>query len=123
MGIHEAAATGFGRAAAAYERGRPEYPPPAIDWLAGRLGTGPRATGGRGGAGTGKLSRPRAATGSEVVAIEPVEEMRALIGDGIRALAGCAEELPLAGASVDAVTVAQAFHWFEGDAALAELHR
>ena len=31
--------------------------------------------------------------------------------------------MPLTTASADAVAVAQAFHWFDGDAALAEIHR
>jgi SAM-dependent methyltransferase len=75
-------------------------------------------------AGTGKLTRPLAATGAEVVAIEPVAEMRARIGDAAaRSLDGTAEAIPLADASADAVTVAQAFHWFDGPAALAEIHR
>jgi len=41
----------------------------------------------------------------------------------IRVLDGTAESIPLAGASVDAVTVAQAFHWFRFDEALAEIAR
>ena len=38
-------------------------------------------------------------------------------------VAGTAEALPLAAGSVDAVTVAQAFHWFDAEAAFAELAR
>jgi SAM-dependent methyltransferase len=38
-------------------------------------------------------------------------------------LDGTAEAIPLPDASVDAVTVAQAFHWFRADEALAEIHR
>jgi SAM-dependent methyltransferase len=58
-----------------------------------------------------------------VVAVEPVAGMRAAIGPGVVALEGTAERLPLADAEADAVTVAQAFHWFDGPAALAEIHR
>ncbi|MGO9749983.1 MAG: methyltransferase domain-containing protein [Solirubrobacteraceae bacterium] len=36
---------------------------------------------------------------------------------------GVAEEIPLADGSVDAAAVGQAFHWFDGDRALAEIHR
>ena len=36
---------------------------------------------------------------------------------------GTAEDLPFADADLDAVTAAQAFHWFAGPAALAEFHR
>jgi SAM-dependent methyltransferase len=74
-------------------------------------------------AGTGKLSRPPAATGARVVAVEPVEAMRAAIGPGIEAVEGTAEAIPLTDNSADAVTVGQAFHWFDGDCALAEIHR
>ena len=74
-------------------------------------------------AGTGKLTRPLLATGAEVVAVEPVAEMRAALPAGARAVDGTAEEMPLNTGSADAVAVAQAFHWFDGDAALAEIHR
>ena len=42
---------------------------------------------------------------------------------GVEALAGAAEAIPLPDASADACTIAQAFHWFEPDVALAEIHR
>jgi len=74
-------------------------------------------------AGTGKLTRPLLATGAEVIAVEPVAEMRAALPAGARAVDGTAEAMPLPTASVDAVAVAQAFHWFDGDAALSEIHR
>jgi SAM-dependent methyltransferase len=123
MAMHRAAAAGFARSAEAYERGRPGYPGAAVDFLGRRLDLRPGRTVVDVAAGTGKLSRALAATGAEVVAVEPVEAMRALIGPAVRAVEGTAEALPLPGASVDAVTVAQAFHWFDGDAALAEFHR
>jgi SAM-dependent methyltransferase len=122
-GVHEAAAVGFARSAAAYDRARPEYPPDAIAWLAGRIGLRPGRTVLDLAAGTGKLTRPLAATGAAVVAVEPVAEMRARIGAAGRVLDGTAEAIPLGDASVDAVTVGQAFHWFEGPVALAEIHR
>jgi ubiquinone/menaquinone biosynthesis C-methylase UbiE len=122
-GVHEAAAVGFARSAEAYDRARPEYPPDAIAWLAGRLALRPGRTVLDLAAGTGKLTRPLAATGAEVVAVEPVAEMRARIPTPTRALDGTAEAIPLGAASVDAVTVGQAFHWFDGPVALAEIHR
>jgi ubiquinone/menaquinone biosynthesis C-methylase UbiE len=123
-GVHDAAARGFARSADAYDRARPDYPPAAIDWLAARIGLGPGRTVVDLAAGTGKLTRPLAATGAEVVAIEPVAEMRARIGGAAaRALDGTAEAIPLPDASADAVTVGQAFHWFDGPVALAEIHR
>ena len=77
-------------------------------------------------AGTGKLTRLLVPTGAFVVAVEPVEAMRAALTRSlpeVQALAGTAEAIPLPAASIDAVAVGQAFHWFDGDAALAEIHR
>ena len=114
---------GYARSAAAYERGRPGYPPAAVDFLAARLRLGPGRTVVDLAAGTGKLTRPLLATGAQVVAVEPVAEMRAALPAGARAVDGTAEAMPLSAGSADAVAVAQAFHWFDGDAALAEIHR
>jgi SAM-dependent methyltransferase len=122
MSVHRAA-SGFARSTAAYERGRPEYPAEAVAWLSQRLRLGPGRTVVDLAAGTGKLTRSLIASGAEVMAVEPLAEMRALIGPPIRALEGRAEEIPLPDASAEGVTVAQAFHWFDGDAALAEIHR
>lgn len=115
--------TGYARSAAAYERGRPGYPPAAVDYLRGRLRLGPGRTVIDLAAGTGKLTRPLIESGAEVIAVEPVAEMRAELPPAARALDGTAEQIPLGSGSADAVTVAQAFHWFDGEAALAEIHR
>jgi ubiquinone/menaquinone biosynthesis C-methylase UbiE len=117
-GIHRAAAEGFSRSAEAYERGRPEYPDAAIEYVVELMRPG--ATVLDLAAGTGKLTRPLVAAGLRVVAVEPVAEMRAALPG---ALDGTAEAIPLGDGSVDAVTVGQAFHWFDGDAALAEIAR
>jgi ubiquinone/menaquinone biosynthesis C-methylase UbiE len=117
-GIHRAAAEGFSRSAEAYERGRPDYPEAAIAYLVELVRPG--ATVLDLAAGTGKLTRPLMAAGLRVVAVEPVAEMRAALPG---ALEGTAEAIPLGAGSVDAVTVGQAFHWFDGDAALAEIAR
>jgi len=117
-GIHRAAAEGFSRSAEAYERGRPEYPEAAIAYLVELVRPG--ATVLDLAAGTGKLTRPLVAAGLRVVAVEPVAEMRSALPG---ALEGTAEAIPLGDGSVDAVTVGQAFHWFDGDAALAEIAR
>jgi SAM-dependent methyltransferase len=117
--IHAAAATGFARAAAEYDRGRPGYPPGVLEplRLSPDLDVLDLA------AGTGKLTRLLAASGATVIAVEPVAEMRACLPSSVQALDGTAEDIPLAAATVDLVTVAQAFHWFDGEAALAEIHR
>jgi SAM-dependent methyltransferase len=121
--VSSAAAAGYARSVAAYQRGRPGYPPDAVDFLASRLRLGPGRTVVDLAAGTGKLTSSLLATGAEVVAVEPVAEMRAALPAGARAVDGTAEAMPLATASADAVAVAQAFHWFDGDAALGEIHR
>jgi SAM-dependent methyltransferase len=122
MPINEVAAAGFASAADVYERARPSYPEEAVAWMVERTGLGPGRTVVDVGAGTGKLTRLLAPSGARVVAVEPIPEMRAKIG-GAEALDGTAEALPLPDASADVITVAQAFHWFDHERALPELHR
>ena len=77
-------------------------------------------------AGTGKLTRLVADTGADVVAVEPVPGMREQLvasDDRVRVLDGVAEDIPLEDRAVELVTVAQAFHWFRFDEALAEIRR
>jgi SAM-dependent methyltransferase len=77
-------------------------------------------------AGTGKLTRMLIPSGAELIAVEPVAGMRARLAEilpGIRVLDATAESMPLADASADAVTVAQAFHWFDAPRAVAEIAR
>jgi SAM-dependent methyltransferase len=126
VAVHPRAAVGFGRAADAYERARPDYPPAALDWLQGRLALGPGRTVVDLAAGTGKLTRLLLPTGARVVAVEPVAEMRAALAGavpGAEIVDGTAEAMPLPDGSADAVTIAQAFHWFSTAEALAEIHR
>lgn len=124
--IHEAALVGFQQGTESYERGRPDYPHAAIESLAEALGLAVGRVVVDLGAGTGKFTRLLSDRGAEVVAIEPVLGMREkLVAQGlaVRVLDGTAEALPLAGEAVDAVVCAQAFHWFDGEKALAEIHR
>ena len=124
--VHQVARVGFGREAEAYERSRPSYPPDAVDWLVEHLRIGPGAVVVDLAAGTGKLTRLLTPTGASVVAVEPVPAMRQVLREAVPAVpavAGTAEAMPFKGASVDAVCVAQAFHWFDADRAFAELAR
>jgi SAM-dependent methyltransferase len=126
MSIHEEARRGFQAGAAAYERGRPGYPAGAIEWLRTELDLRPGRTVADVGAGTGKLTRKLIATGATVVAVEPVPGMREVLAQavpGTQVLDGTAEALPVADHSFDAITVAQAFHWFDVPRTLAEFHR
>jgi len=91
-----------------------------------RLGLGPGRVVVDLAAGTGKLTRRLVPTGAGVVAVEPLAEMReqlAQVVPGAEALDGTAEALPLEQASADAVTVGQAFHWFDPAPAAAEIAR
>jgi len=78
------------------------------------------------GAGTGKFTALLTGRAERVIAVEPSAQMldvlRAKLPE-VETYAAGAERIPLADASVDAVTVAQAFHWFERDAACAEIRR
>jgi SAM-dependent methyltransferase len=125
MSVHPAVA-GFARAADVYERARPEYPPEAVAWLADRLELRAGRVVVDVAAGTGKLTRLLVPTGARVVGVEPLPEMRSVLRRVVpeaEALEGTAEALPLPDASVDALTVAAAFHWFRHDEALAEFTR
>ena len=125
MPIDDVAARGFEAGAAAYESARPGYPDDAIDVLRS-LGIGPGAEVCDLAAGTGKLTRRLVELGASVVAVEPVDAMRAQLAaaiPGLEAVEGTAESIPLEDACCDVVTVAQAFHWFEAAAALTEIAR
>jgi SAM-dependent methyltransferase len=123
--IDALAQDGFSRGADSYDRGRPGYPLPSIAWVCAAAGI----TSGRRvldlGAGTGKLSRQvREVSGAEVIAVEPVAEMRAIAArHGLPVIEAPAEALPVATASVDAVICGEAFHWFDGERALDEIAR
>lgn len=128
-GLSARRAGSFGGRAAAYAEHRPDYPEAAVRWLL-RPVAGARPRGALHvldlGAGTGKLGAGVLALGHRVTAVEPDARMRAELGrrvPGITALAGGAERIPLPDASVDAVVVGQAFHWFDQQRALPEIAR
>jgi SAM-dependent methyltransferase len=126
LSLHDVAAAGFGGEADAYERARPSYPADAVAWLAGELAIAPGRTVVDAAAGTGKLTRLLAPFGSRLFAVEPVDAMRAFLVTNVprvHAVSALAEALPFTTGCVDAITVAQAFHWFDARAALGEFHR
>ena len=117
----------FGRIASEYDDVRPEYAVEALRRAEEALGLS--ADSARVvdlAAGSGKLTRALARRFRDVVAIEPNDAMRAVLAGrsaGIKVLAGTAERMPLPDDSADAVFVGDAFHWFDGPAAVAELER
>ena len=116
----------FGRIAAEYDDVRPEYDAESLRRAEEVLGLDADSRVVDLAAGSGKLTRPLAARFAEVVAVEPNEEMRAVLAGrsaGVRVLAGTAERMPLPDDFADAVFVGDAFHWFDGPAAVAELER
>lgn len=124
--IHSAAARGFDAAADLYEKARPSYPAEAVDFVVERLRLPAEATVLDLAAGTGKFTRLLVERGVRCVAVEPVAAMRRALSQvlpQVWAFNGTAEDIPLETESVDGVTVAQAFHWFRYEEALAEIHR
>jgi SAM-dependent methyltransferase len=118
----------FSDRVADYVRYRPDYPSLLVGWLHG-LGVNHDWAVADIGAGTGISSKLFLDAGHRVTAVEPNAAMREaatqwLGGEGrFHAVDGTAEATGLPGGSVDLVTAAQAFHWFEKAAAAAECRR
>ena len=115
-------ATSFGAWAEEYDDHRPTYPDDAVDWLlppqAARVAEV--------GAGTGKLTDRLVERAVDLDVVEPDGRMLALVAGrhpGLRVHEAGAGALPLADGSVDAVVVADAWHWFPKDEAAAEVAR
>jgi len=125
MPLHDSV-KGYQSGAGIYVTGRPGYPPEVMDWLREVLGVGRGRSTLEVGAGTGKFLPLLEKCGGRILALEPVDAMRARFVEdfpAVEALSGTAEAIPLPDASVDAVVCAQAFHWFATAAALAEMRR
>jgi SAM-dependent methyltransferase len=117
---------GFEAASDVYERGRPGYQEDLVTFVVDRAGI-------QGGsrvldlaAGTGKFTRELLPFGAKSVAVEPSASMREILTrvvPGVPVIAGVGEAIPLRASSMDAVVVAQAFHWFDPPVALPEIAR
>ena len=114
----------FAAVADAYDRARPTYPDGAVRFMVGETPCRVLDLG----AGTGALTRPLLAAGHAVLAADPLPSMLAHLkrrsgSPALRVVAAAAERLPVRTAAVDAVTIGQAFHWFDQDRAVPELAR
>ncbi len=124
--VHGVAEAGFGGAAELYDRSRPSYPADAVEFVASTLGIREGARVCDLAAGTGIFTALVVDRGAQLIACEPVGGMRAVLRarlPRIDIVAGTAEALPFADGSLDAVTIMQALHWFDGPAATNELAR
>jgi SAM-dependent methyltransferase len=115
-------ATSFGREAASYSKGRPDYPAAAVDYL---IPSGARVIVDIG-AGTGKLTASLLAPGRKVFAVEPDREMLNTLSDTlptVHPVLGTAEQTSLDDGVADAVTYGQAWHWVQPEQATTEAAR
>ena len=126
----EDATTRFSSRVADYAAHRPRYPAPLYGFLKHRLGAGRRCVVADIGSGTGIFAEPLLEAGCTVYCVEPNREMREAaeqtLGpryDEFRSVAGTAEATMLPDRSVELVTAAQAFHWFDPPRAGAECRR
>lgn len=119
----------FDEKASLYAASRPSYPKELFEFLTENRILTDEKTVADVGAGTGLFTSSLAAYAKRVFAVEPNHDMRCEAQSFLRGLSnvcvtdGSAESIPLADASVDCITVAQAFHWFDRDAFRKEARR
>jgi SAM-dependent methyltransferase len=112
----------FGAVAPTYQRYRPSPPEEAVNWYLPRrvervvdLGSG-----------TGALSRLLVGRADQVVAVEPDDRMRAVLGGefpAVAAIKGTGEDMPLDDNSADAVLASSSWHWMDLEPTLREVRR
>ncbi|MGD0880872.1 MAG: class I SAM-dependent methyltransferase [Acidimicrobiales bacterium] len=118
--------SGFASGSDLYERARPGYSDESVSHLVESLGIAPGSLVLDVASGTGKLTRSLIAAGASCIAAEPSDSMRAAFASilpDVPQVGADARFLPMADSTFDAVTVAQAFHWFAGTEALVEFAR
>jgi ubiquinone/menaquinone biosynthesis C-methylase UbiE len=112
-----------------YVKYRPGYPLAAIDLLTNECGLTSDSIIADVGSGTGILSELFLRNGNTVFGVEPNTAMREagekLLAQysAFKSIEGCAEATTLPDQSVDVVTAAQAFHWFDRKRAREEFAR
>lgn len=119
----------FAGKGAMYAAARPRYAEGLLAYLADEAGLAPGAFVADVGSGTGIFSEQLLDIGFRVIGVEPNDDMRTqaehTLGgrEGYRSVCGTADATGLPDASVDCVTAAQAFHWFDADAFKRECRR
>ena len=114
----------FSTRGTSYEHARPGYPDALIDYLYGELGFSEANAIADVGSGTGKFSQLLLERGSRVFCVEPNDEMRAIAEkklsryEGFISMNGTSSDTGIR-EKIDAITAAQAFHWFDRN----EFHR
>jgi len=102
-----------------YTQARPAYPSEFIEYLYGAVGFKADSTIADFGSGTGILTKILLARGSTVYGIEPNKDMRESAEEQLKgfqkftSVDSPAESTSLDDNSIDFITVAQAFHWFD----------
>jgi SAM-dependent methyltransferase len=120
--VDDVLAKSFTLTGADYDRYRPGFPPDAADVVMPHSVRTALDLG----AGTGKFTELLGGRTERVVAVEPSEPMLEILRSklpGVEAHLGSAERIPMESEVADVVTVAQAFHWFDEEAACAEIAR
>jgi SAM-dependent methyltransferase len=126
--------TSFGSTAQVYDAVRPEWPGETVTWMLGAPDPATALTVLDLGCGTGKGSRALLTLGHEVDAVDPSDGMLAALEAAratlpptasarLRSHRGGAEAIPLPDGTADAVTVFQAWHWFDPEVAVRECAR
>lgn len=125
--MHENRFTGLSEI---YSKYRPSYPSEMMDYLySSEIGMTSSSIVADIGAGTGKLSKLLLLRGSFVYCVEPNDDMRTAGEielkdfDNFKYLKCSAENTSLLSGSVDFVTAAQSFHWFDREAFKIECRR
>ena len=119
----------FDHKGSVYAKARPGYPDAIFEYLCSSDAVGANKTVADFGSGTGIFSMQISDFAGTVYAIEPNDDMRRnaeiefVNYPSITSVNATAENSLLANSSVDLITVAQAFHWFDRSAFKTECHR